>query len=240
MGHIFRSQGYLIRRDVLDPVLCSQARKALWVQNRSATLREDDASSWIGPFAAWDESAQQPTDTAASAGVHLTQLRKGFLWNVRSAGGDVLLHELLPRRVFPWLEQLLGKGEVVEPVAGSARGQNIWGGYELRGYYTVLRQPPGTPRIPLRDQHSLPDLREAHVDFQPVHCTVTAYLDDVEPDGGGTVLYPRTHRLLHEADSRFTDLAGAQILSSPTQHGVIRTELRPKLKEIFNPISAGM
>jgi ectoine hydroxylase-related dioxygenase (phytanoyl-CoA dioxygenase family) len=103
--------------------------------------------------------------------------------------------------------------------------------------YTVLRQPSDAVRIPLRDQHGRADLREAHVDFQPVHCTVTAYIDDVAPQGGGTVLYPRTHRLLHQADTRFTDLAGAQVLSPPTAEGVIRTELKPELKQIFDPIS---
>ena len=62
-------------------------------------------------------------------------------------------------------------------------------------------------------------------------------MDDVAPQGGGTVLYPRTHRLLHEADARFTDLAGAQVLSPTTAEGVIRTELKPELKQIFDPIS---
>ena len=231
----FTREGYVICRGALDPDLCRQARELLWLHNESTTLSRADPDTWVGPFPASDASQQRPT--GAPKEQRLTQLRQAYLWNVRSAGGDELLHELLPRRVFPWLEQLLGEGEVVEPVAGSTRGQNIWGGYELRGMYTVLRQPTGTARIPLRDQHGRSDLREAHVDFQPVHCTVTAYIDDVEPQGGGTALYPRTHRLLHEADNRFTDLAGAQVLSPPTPDGVIRTELKPELKHIFDPIS---
>ena len=91
-------------------------------------------------------------------------LLRSSLTTFFDAGGDALLHDLLPHRVMPWLEQLLGKDQVVQPIADSARGQNIWGGYELRGYYTVLRQPPDAPRIALREQYNLDDLRTAHVD----------------------------------------------------------------------------
>ena len=68
---------------------------------------------------------------------------------IRSAGGDDLLQELLPRRIFPWLEQLVGEGEVVAPVVNSQRGQNIWGGCELRGYYAILPQVAPFRNLPL-------------------------------------------------------------------------------------------
>ena len=230
----FKREGYLVKRNVLDPELCRRARDALWEKNESAVLRRDDGATHVGPFPEHDERND-------STGMHI---RKGYLWNVREAGGDALLHDLLPHRVMPWLEQLLGKGQVVQPIADSARGQNIWGGYELRGYYTVLRQPPDAPRIALREQYNLDDLRTAHVDFQPIHLTCTGYIDEVGTadgaTGGGTVLYPRTHRLLHETNPMFARLAQAQELKATRGDGVIRTELRPELKDDFSKISRGV
>ena len=65
-------------------------------------------------------------------------------WRLRELSGDEDMLELLPKRVMPWLEQLLGEGEVVQPTATSTvgdpdprgkrlRGWPCWGGHELRG-----------------------------------------------------------------------------------------------------------
>jgi hypothetical protein len=59
-------------------------------------------------------------------------------------GSEDALLELLPRRVMPWLEQLV-EPPLVAPTTGSRRGNNVWGGYECRGVYTTFCQPPDAP-----------------------------------------------------------------------------------------------
>eukprot|EP01043_Picozoa_sp_COSAG02_P100146 COSAG02_NODE_36237_length_457_cov_0.932961_1_plen_102_part_01 len=100
--------------------------------------------------------------------------------------------ELLPKRVFPWLEQLLGKGQVVEPVVTSTaddpdprgtrlRGWPVWGGYELRGMYCNL------PVERTLDSRSMAEAARAgaHIDPEPMHLVVSGYVDDVPQSGGG-------------------------------------------------------
>ena len=74
--------------------------------------------------------------------------------------------------------------------------------------------------------------------------TCTGYIDEVGTadgaTGGGTVLYPRTHSLLYETNPMFARLAQAQELKATRGDGVIRTELRPELKEDFSRISRGV
>lgn len=53
-------------------------------------------------------------------------------WRLRELSGDEELIELLPRRVFPWLEQLLGEGEVVAPTVTSSAADPDPRGKRLR------------------------------------------------------------------------------------------------------------
>eukprot|EP01050_Picozoa_sp_SAG11_P014753 SAG11_NODE_1849_length_4169_cov_2.639312_1_plen_309_part_00 len=97
--------GYLIKRGVLDPTLCSAARERLWELNQLPGRRREEPASWIGPF----RSEEEANDAAV--------LRKNFSWRARACGREELLLNLLPRNrtVVAVVEALLGRGAAVPP-----------------------------------------------------------------------------------------------------------------------------
>eukprot|EP01044_Picomonas_judraskeda_P019203 COSAG03_NODE_3995_length_1726_cov_2.119238_2_plen_213_part_00 len=107
----FVLHGYLIKRGVLDQQGCAAARDAFWASNRSRTVQRSDRASWVGGFPK-EESVREP-----ESGGRLTQ--SGAMWIYREPMGDPLLLDLVPRRVMPWLEQLLGEGQVTQPEDGA-------------------------------------------------------------------------------------------------------------------------
>lgn len=230
-----RTFGYLVKRKVLDLELCAAARDRLWAGNTSAHLKRDDPTTHIGPLPAADR-----VSTLDGLNDRTDQ------WRLRELSGDQDLIELLPKRVFPWLEQLLGKGEVVEPVVTSSpadpdprgkrlRGWPVWGGYELRGLYCNLpieRKP---------DSKAMADAARAgaHIDPEPMHLVVSGYVDDVPKSGGGLALFPGSHRLLYEAAPESADLAHYSTLHPPhPDHGSAAFVLPqpPGLKDHLNSI----
>jgi hypothetical protein len=96
----------------------------------------------------------------------------------------------------PWLEQLLGKDEVVQPAEGSRRGWNNWGGYETRGVYNVLPASAATTdsspasRAAAQRESMLSGVGGAHVDPQPSHMVCACYIDEVPEGGGGFCIFP--------------------------------------------------
>ena len=56
----FKDNGYLIKRGVLDPQLCAQARDRLW-EAAPPRFKRDDVDTWIGPFTAEEEDEDGPT-----------------------------------------------------------------------------------------------------------------------------------------------------------------------------------
>ena len=42
----FITDGFLVKRNILDPQLCAAARDRLWAGNTSSHLRRDDPTSW--------------------------------------------------------------------------------------------------------------------------------------------------------------------------------------------------
>lgn len=211
-----RTFGFLVKRKVLDLELCEKARDRLWAGNTSAYLKRDDATTHIGPL---------PEEDRVSTLDGLND--RTDQWRLRELSGDFDMIELLPRRVFPWLEQLLGKEEVVEPVVSSSvsdpdprgkrlRGWPVWGGRELRGLYCNLP----VERTP--ESRSWQDAARAgaHIDPEPMHLVVSGYVDDVPEGGGGLALFPGSHRLLYEAVPESVDLAHYSILHPPhPEHG---------------------
>ena len=146
---ICRTFGFLIKRKVLSPELCAKARDRMWAGNTSSVLRREDPATWVGPLPEADR-----TSTLDGLNDRTSQ------WRLRELSGEEDLLQLLPGRVFPWLEQLLGKGQVVEPVPTSTaadpdprgtrlRGWPVWGGKELRGAYCNLpsERPPAAPPL---------------------------------------------------------------------------------------------
>jgi hypothetical protein len=151
--------------------------------------------------------------------------------------GEPLLLDLVPRRVMPWLEQLLGEGQVQQPVDGASadptRNTGQSGGTVVRG----ICEPLFVGAVPVGGRgltgtgwwwraHRLADGRlpqppgeqrvpvaeqtsGGHVDTQPAHVIVTAHLHSLSPSCGGTLLFPGSHRLLHARNPLFSHLMAA-------------------------------
>ena len=155
----FKTHGYLILRQILDPALLARARARLW-DAAPAAMRRDAPASWIGPIPkeAEDDSREN--------------YQKGFRWQYRGIGDEPWMVELLPKNQTLWgaAEQMLGAGRLVGP-----------GG--VRGIYCTL---------PYGDHPTSPD--HCHVDAHPFHLGAGAYIDDVDPGGGGFRVWSGSHR----------------------------------------------
>ena len=151
----FVREGYLLKRQALDPALLRQAQ-ALHAERLTAD--------------------PPPTDFD------------------RELRAKKLLLDLLPRRLLPAAEQLLGRGTLVEPSEGPAApdgpklsGGDVGIGDHLRAIVSrpLAESPdgPGTRRAQLG----------AHIDAHPFSLGVCAYLYDVAPGSGEFNVWPRTH-----------------------------------------------
>ena len=207
----FITNGFLVKRKILDPKLCAAARDGLWAGNSSSHLRRDDPKTWVNGI---PEADRQSTPDG------MNDRTGDYAWRLREPSGDEDMIDLLPRRVFPWFEQLLG--EVVTPEVSSSaadpdprgsrlRGWPVWGGKELRGIYCVL------PKEPTSSSPSMADAARAgaHIDPEPMHLVVSGYIDKVPQGGGGIALFPGSHRLLYEAEPGSADIARYSILHPP-------------------------
>lgn len=127
----FKDNGYLIKRGVLDPQLCAQARDRLW-EAAPPRFKRDDVDTWIGPFTAEEEDEDGPNH------------RKGFRWNFRELGTEEFMIQLLATDPNVWgmAEQFLGKGQVQQPAG-------------IRGIYCTLPygDEPLKPKVCHTDGH---------------------------------------------------------------------------------------
>ena len=98
----FKREGYLIKRNVLDPDLMEQARTRLW-EGAPPTLDRYNPESWVGPF----KKEEECEDTK--------NRRSGFRWNFREPGGEDWMVQLLATDPNVWgmAEQFLGEGNLV-------------------------------------------------------------------------------------------------------------------------------
>lgn len=209
----FVQYGFVVKRKVLCPSLCAAARDRLWAGNSSSHLRRDDPRTWTTGLPKADR------DCTIDG---LNDRTDEFSWRLRELSGDQGMIDLLPRRVFPWFEQLLGEGEVVEPQVTSSpddpdprgtrlRGWPVWGGKELRGVYCVLPQEKTDASPAMADAAR----ENAHIDPEPMHLVVSGYIDTVPKGGGGIALFPGSHRLLYEAAAESADQGRYSILHPP-------------------------
>ena len=114
----FKREGYVICYGLLPENLMAACRERLW-QDAPASMCADDPTSWVGPIATEDETG---------SGMHGISVnsRSGYIWKERVAGAEQLMLDLLPKRLAPIAEQLLGPG-VYLPVHVSL----LFGGWEL-------------------------------------------------------------------------------------------------------------
>ena len=112
---------FTLTQGVLDPATCAKARDRFWEMNRIhwPRAKRDDPSTWDGPFAD-DEASTEQSDPSCVRGAGGYRLRQYI-------GAEQLLLDLLPRRMLPVAEQLLGEGEVQTP-EGLLHGMPASGG----------------------------------------------------------------------------------------------------------------
>ena len=233
----FIKNGFLVKRNILDPELCAVARDRLWAGNTSEYLKRDAPETWVNGIPRVDRMTTPDG---------MNDRSQEFSWRLRELSGDEDMIKLLPLRVFSWFEQLLGENEVVEPeVTSSAsnpdlrgsrlRGWPVWGGKELRGIYCVLPEKRVSSSSSLRRAA----LVGAHIDPEPVHLVVSGYIDDVPKNGGGIAVFPGSHRLLYEANPESVDIACYSILHPPHLENGAAEFVLPQpsgLKDLLNDI----
>ena len=95
----FITNGFLVKRKILDPKLCAAARDRLWEGNSSSHLRRGDPKTWVNGI---PEADRQSTPDG------MNDRTGDYAWRLRELSGDEDMIDLLLRRVFPLFEQLLG------------------------------------------------------------------------------------------------------------------------------------
>ena len=184
----FKTNGYLIVRNALDPALCAAAQELLWAHlPAGSAMRRDDPATQVGPV----PDALRQTDTLHEF--------DGYRWQLRSVGTQQLLIDLVfSPQMRAIAEQLLGEGLLRLPtVGGTPMGSHgpAWPGGPtdpaldndgVRGIYCTL---------PYGDAPRQPD--QCHTDGHPFNLGVVGLLDDVPPDGGAFKVWPGSHRRLY-------------------------------------------
>ena len=100
----FKTNGYLVLRDVLDKNLCARACERLW-DDPPPSFRKDDPDTWVGPI----KEEEASTDG---------QNRKGnYRWQYRKIGNEPFMVELLPGAMNGIAHQLLGQVQILGPDA---------------------------------------------------------------------------------------------------------------------------
>ena len=153
----FKEEGYLIKRQIMDPKLMTRARERMWA-NAPAHIRPDAPDTWIGPTEPYRDDHGN--------------VRGGYSWKFRQIGGEGWIIRMLATDPAIWqmVEQLLGIGNVIVPD-------------RIRGIYCILPQGD-VPEKPTT----------CHTDGHPFHLGAVGYIDDVQPGGGGFIVWPKSHR----------------------------------------------
>lgn len=100
----FKRNGYLIKRNILNPELTERARARLWDGAPKGRTR-DDPSTWVGPWAKEEENDEGSNH------------RRGFRWTFREPGDEEWMVRLLATepKIWSMAEQMLGAGQLVQP-----------------------------------------------------------------------------------------------------------------------------
>jgi hypothetical protein len=209
----FKTHGYLVKKDVLDPELVAKARSAWWACCPSPYVREDDPQSWLGGF------ANKPDFQALASASKAEQdknaiLNNGIRWSCREVGGTELFLDLLPRACWGAAEQLCGKNTLIWPDGKTKPGRNYAHpganmdgdgspGRACRGVYANF--PPAEMSAQEREAAARADARAtkkgkgAHADGwdgDRWRLGVITTLDDIHPGGGAFTVWPGSHRRL--------------------------------------------
>jgi hypothetical protein len=206
----FKRWGYVIKRGYLDPELCARARDWVWTNSASAKLSvgrsgkpmdRDDEETWVGPFATREGMEEQAAalEIGRNGASFEKEYLKGGRWIVHHFGSANEFVDVLPRRMKPVAEQLLGR-PVVEAAPGAPTNVANWatergGGVHGCGMYASVPMVEGEGEGDVKRT----DLLSAgiHVDGLACNLGCVGYIDDVPEDGGGFAIWPGSHRRLH-------------------------------------------
>ncbi len=175
----FKREGYLIKRNVMDPALTARARDRMWA-GLPTRFEEDDPETWAGPFRE-DEEEKEERECG--------NVRSGFTWKYREPGSEDWIIEMLATNepIWSWAEQLLGKSEVVHP-KDSRPEQDAPPPDKIRGIYC---------RLPEGDAPDAPTT--CHTDAGFFHLGIVGLIDEVPPQGGAFTVWPSSHRTFYYA-----------------------------------------
>ncbi len=171
----FKEEGYLIKRKVMDEALMAKARDRLW-DNKPVELDRNKPETWVGPIKAYKGKIDVKGDKSRDS-IGKGNEGQNFRWHFRSIGDEDWIVRMLATDPSIWAmaEQILGVGKVQIPD-------------QIRGIYCSL--PEGD--IPLQPHR-------CHTDAHAFHLGVVGYIDDVPPNGGGFIVWPKSHRTFYHA-----------------------------------------
>ena len=172
----FKREGYLVKRGAMDPELTARARDRMWA-GIPPRFKRDDPDTWTGPFSEDEECKESHS------------LRGGHMWKYREPGDEEWIIRMLitNQPIWGWAEQLLGKGEVVDPF-NSAPGQGAPPPEKIRGIYCRLPEGDIPKEAPV-----------GHADAGFFHMGIVGIIDHIPSHGGGFTVWPRSHRTLYHA-----------------------------------------
>ena len=100
----FKREGYLIKRQVMDPALMARARERLW-DDPPPSLRRDDPRTWVGPLPESEHSTE------------FDNARRDYRWNYRRVGAEPWMVRMAATApaIFALAERMLGAGELQPP-----------------------------------------------------------------------------------------------------------------------------
>ena len=145
----FKTEGYLIiPPGALDEELLAAAQEMMWTDKqcglaRVPRLERGDPASWSGGFTEAEIAEAQENDAEPGSGIlGMLPMNKHHM-GLRELGSRELFLKLLPQRLWPWAEQLVGEGKLVYPDGVRS---------------PLVRQPlsPGPPRRPRRPRRPPP------------------------------------------------------------------------------------
>ena len=177
---VFKRQGYLIKRGILDPELMARARERKWA-GAPPRMKKDDPTTWLGPWRPEEENSDG------------SNLRNGFAWLYRETSREKWMVDMVTQNpvIFGWAEQLLGKGEV----SGDRGGRP-----GVRGTYCIL--PSGhLPEKPTICHCDVPPARLPSIDNKTLFAPglgVVGLIEDIPPHGGAFTVWPGTHRNIYK------------------------------------------
>ena len=183
----FKTNGYLILRGAMDSTLCQRVRDLMWQALPADTsLRQEDPSSFFGPFSEQDESSDE------------RHLRSGYRWLNRYLGVNANVISLIySESICAMAQQLMG---------GKLR-QALVNGMPMGSYGTAWPGGPTDPALgnggargvyctlPYGNKARGPD--GCHTDGHPFQLGVVGLIDDCPQDGGAFKVWPGSHTRLY-------------------------------------------